>query len=186
MDVQQTEPSSMSLREAAQVAAMAATIAPSLPPVAPAAPPPAQSAPVTPEGGTPTDATPDPDQQAQSTTRAILDYASRHREQLLLNIWRMSRNSIERGSRDHWTPSPSALDALRHEDDGKAIDEFDAARQARLHVAERRDPRAWVLPSDQKDFPTAVKFVNALQLAGVEVHRAPRAFTWRGKRYRKD
>lgn len=72
----------MSLREAAQVAAMAATIAPSLPPVAPAAPPPAQSAPVTPEGGTPTDATPDPDQQAQSTTRAILDYAAQARSTL--------------------------------------------------------------------------------------------------------
>lgn len=118
-----------------------------------------------------------------TANRAILDYASRHREQLLLNIWRMGRNSIERGSRDHWTPSPSALDALRHENEGKTIDEFDASRQQRLHAAERRDPRAWVLPSDQPDFPTAVKFVNALQLAGVEVHRAPRAFAWRGKRY---
>ena len=118
-----------------------------------------------------------------TANRAILDYASRHREQLLLNIWRMGRNSIERGSRDHWTASPSALDALRDEDEGKPVNEFDAARRERLHAAERRDPRAWVLPSDQPDFPTAVKFVNTLQLAGVEVHRAPRAFAWRGKRY---
>ena len=76
-----------------------------------------------------------------------------------------------------------ALDALRDEDEGKPVNEFDATRRERLHAAERRDPRAWVLPSDQPDFPTAVKFVNTLQLAGVEVHGAPRAFAWRGKRY---
>ena len=31
--------------------------------------------------------------------RAVLDYASRNRERLLLNIWRMGTNSIEKGSR---------------------------------------------------------------------------------------
>lgn len=84
MDAQQPEPPSMSLREAAQVAAMAATIAPSLPPAAPAppAPEPAQSAPATPDGATPTDAAPDPDQQAQTTIRAILDYAVQARTTL--------------------------------------------------------------------------------------------------------
>ena len=118
-----------------------------------------------------------------SANRAVLDYASRHREQLLFNIWKMGRNSIERGSHDHWTPSPSALDALRGKDDGERAGEFDPARQALLHARGRRDPRAWVVPSDQPDFPTAVKFINALQLAGVEVHRAPEAVAWRGRKY---
>ena len=36
---------------------------------------------------------------------AVLDVASRHREQFLFNIWRMGMNSIERGKRDHWTIS---------------------------------------------------------------------------------
>src|SRR5688500_16465543 len=38
--------------------------------------------------------------------RAVIDHASRLREQLLYNIYRMGRNSIERGGRDTWTPNP--------------------------------------------------------------------------------
>jgi len=120
---------------------------------------------------------------------ALLDYASRHREQLLFNFWRMGKNSIERGSRDHWTASPSALAAI---DPGKEQDPayvatvdkaLDAAAQARLYSPDRRDPRLYILPSDQADFPTAVKFINALQLNGIEVHRAERAFKVNGKKY---
>ncbi len=37
---------------------------------------------------------------------AVIDVASKHREDFLLNIYRMGRNSIERGSRDNWTISP--------------------------------------------------------------------------------
>jgi len=120
---------------------------------------------------------------------ALLDYASRHREQLLFNFWRMGRNSIERGSRDYWTPSPSALaaiDAGSEQDPAYVVTvdkPLDAAAQARLYAPERRDPRVYILPSDQADFPTAVKFINALQLTGIEVHRAARAFNVNGKRY---
>ena len=35
-----------------------------------------------------------------------------------------------------------------------------------------RDPRGYILPADQPDFPTATKFVNALIKTGVTVHRA--------------
>ena len=35
---------------------------------------------------------------SQTANRAVLDYASRNREHLLFNIWRMGMNSIERGS----------------------------------------------------------------------------------------
>ncbi len=44
--------------------------------------------------------------------RGLLDYASRNRETLLFNIWRMGRNSIDRGSRDSWTITPKRIDAL--------------------------------------------------------------------------
>ena len=43
---------------------------------------------------------------------AVLDLASRYREQFLFNIYRMGKNSIERGSRDTWTMSPSRIDAV--------------------------------------------------------------------------
>ncbi len=39
----------------------------------------------------------------QTANRAILSIAAEHRENFLYNIYRMGRNSIERGSRDHWT-----------------------------------------------------------------------------------
>src|SRR5690606_25687319 len=46
-----------------------------------------------------------------------------------------------------------------------------------------RDPRGYILPSDQRDFPTATKFVNALIKTGVTVHRATAPFTVAGKSY---
>src|SRR6478736_6480242 len=48
-----------------------------------------------------------------SNNRAVLDYASRYRETLLYNFYRMGRNSIEDGSQDHWTITPDRIDALR-------------------------------------------------------------------------
>jgi hypothetical protein len=47
-----------------------------------------------------------------SNNRAILDYASRYRETLLFNMWRMGKNSIENGNKDHWTVTPKRIVAL--------------------------------------------------------------------------
>ena len=47
----------------------------------------------------------------------------------------------------------------------------------------RRDPRGYILPSDQPDFPTAGKFVNALIKSGVTVHVAEQDFQVEGKSY---
>ena len=94
---------------------------------------------------------------------AVLDAASRYRETLLLNIYRMGRNSIERGSGDWWTPSPH--------------------RAAAPGDLEARDPRGYILPADQPDFLTATKFVNALIRTGVTVERATDAFSVGGRRY---
>ena len=46
-----------------------------------------------------------------------------------------------------------------------------------------RDPRGYIIPSDQPDFPTATKFVNALIKGGIVVDRATTDFNVAGKKY---
>jgi hypothetical protein len=52
-----------------------------------------------------------------------------------------------------------------------------------LHDPDHRDPRGYVLPADQPDFPTAIKFVNALMKSGITIERATAAFDAEGKHY---
>ena len=111
---------------------------------------------------------------------AVFDIASRNREHFLYNIYRMGRNSIERGSRDSWTPSPRRVIAARAAVKGTGTAED--FRKLLRHPA-HRDPRGFILPSDQPDFATATKFVNALIKTGVAVHRATAPFTTGGTRY---
>jgi hypothetical protein len=123
-----------------------------------------------------------------TNNRAVIDYASRNREHLLFNIYRMGKNSIEKGTRDHWTPSPARHQAVAEKiraEAGPAIGRGgpqvsparEAALWAELRRPELRDPRAYVIPADQADFPTAVKFVNALREVNVTVHRATADFS---------
>ncbi len=129
-----------------------------------------------------------------SNNRAILDFASRYRETLLYNIYRMGKNSIERGSRDTWTAAPHRYAAVAAKmgvptaaaggGRGAAPNaERDTAFLAELRKPEFRDPRGFIIPSNQPDFPTAVKFINALREVGVTVHRATRDFEVQGKKY---
>jgi hypothetical protein len=137
-----------------------------------------------------------------TANRAVLDVAARHREQFLFNIWRMGMNSIERGNRDHWTVTPSDIERVRvaatraDGAQGDAATRPDAQRGGgignrglpmqywrQLHAPSERDPRGYILPSDQPDFPTATKFVNALIKTGITVHRASAPFTVGGKSY---
>jgi hypothetical protein len=113
-----------------------------------------------------------------TANRAVLDVASRHREEFLLNIYRMARNSIERGSRDTWTVLPSRVAPASRDGRGGRTGAVAMVRDARS-----RDPRGYILPSDQPDFPTATRFVDALLKAGVIVHRATAAFEVSGRRY---
>ncbi len=128
--------------------------------------------------------------------RAVLDIASRMKENFLFNIYRMGKNSIERGSRDTWTAAPhryAAASAKMGADAGAsgrggagapaANPERDAALWAELHKPESRDPRGFIIPADQADFPTATKFINALLETGITVHRATRDFEVSGKKY---
>jgi hypothetical protein len=104
-----------------------------------------------------------------TANRAVLDYASRNKDRLLFNIYRMGRNSIERGSRDSWTATPRAVAEVQATPQSSRSIEM-------LRKPESRDPRGYVLPSDQPDFLTAVKFVNALIRNGVRVERTSAAF----------
>jgi hypothetical protein len=49
----------------------------------------------------------------------------------------------------------------------------------------KRDPRGYIIPADQPDFPTATKFINALLESGIAVERATADFDVSGKRYPK-
>jgi hypothetical protein len=111
---------------------------------------------------------------SMSFNRAVIDYASRNREHLLFNIFKMGQRSIRRGSEDTWTPSPSRL---------AGIDPTDPNAWASLRTPERRDPRGYIIPADQADFPTAIKFINALREVNVTVHRATRVFDVQGQSY---
>ncbi len=117
-----------------------------------------------------------------TANRAVLDYASRHREQLLFNIWKMGNNAIERGNRDSWTITPKIVEAAtagKGKDAPKGGADFDKL----FRDPARRDARGYVIPADQPDFLTATKFVNALLGTGVTVHRAADDFAIGGKRY---
>ena len=117
---------------------------------------------------------------SQTANRAVLDFASRNRELLLLNIWKMGRDAIERGRRDSWTNMPQEIyEAERMLASPGTRAEFERM----LRRPEDREPRGYVIPSDQPDFGTARKMVDALLGNGVSVHRAVRTFTAGGVTY---
>ena len=164
-----------------------------------------------------------------TANRAVLDIASRERENLLYNFYRMGRNSIDRGSRDTWTASPSDIEAVKQAIQAGATASRATSATSATSASEQvagaptgsrgspynatagapvgdpvfqfgrgadikyynevlrnpvhRDPRGYVLSSDQPDFLTATKFVNTLRHVGVRVHRATSAFTVAGTRY---
>ncbi len=119
----------------------------------------------------------------QTANWAVMDYASRNKDLLLFNIWRMGMNSIERGSRDSWTIRPGDIYAAAEELGGMTRSGTPEDYQRLLRDPEKRDPRGFIIPSDQADFPTAVHFANALIKNGVKVLRARADFSVAGKDY---
>lgn len=172
---------------------------------------------------------------SMTANRAVLDIASRLKEEFLFNIYRMGKNSIERGGKDNWTPSPSRMEALVTQikkdmaataADGGAAGAGRGGRGGaagagrggaagavgaqgptpepgalggpanlvvsgvvpvsyyeKMHAKELRDPRGYILPSDQPDFLTATKFINTLMKNGITIHRATAEFAVSGKNY---
>jgi hypothetical protein len=142
-----------------------------------------------------------------SNNRAMLDMASRYRETFLFNIWRMGMNSIEKGGKDYWTVTPKRIAALEAAaaanpqapsggrggaaagGDSPGAGGFNVRTvpmelyNTVLHDPKMRDPRGYIIPSDQADFANATEFVNALLKTGITVLRAPTAFQVAGKSY---
>jgi Zinc carboxypeptidase len=117
---------------------------------------------------------------SQTSNMAVLDYASRNKDHLLFNIWRMGTNSIERGNRDSWTILPFQIEDVTQALGGRGTK---ADYDETLRDPAKRDARGYILPSTQLDFGTATKFVNALLKNGVDVHRATAGFTVDGTEY---
>ncbi len=120
---------------------------------------------------------------SQSINRAVLNYASRNKDRVLFNIWRMGQNAIDKGNTDTWRVTPSAIDALNAAAGENARRVDPALYESVLRDPARRDPRGYVISADQADLPTAVAFLNSLIKTGVDVERATRAFTIGGKSY---
>ncbi|NCI46327.1 M14 family metallopeptidase [Sediminibacterium soli] len=140
-----------------------------------------------------------------SLNYAVLDFASRNSDELLYNMYKMGRNSIERGSRDYWTLSPKRIaeinqmhqaDQQRNAANNRGITAAAGAGGAfgantvplRFYDSvfknpALRDARGFILPADQPDLPTAVKFLNALIRTGVLVQKATAPFSVQGKTY---
>src|SRR5215469_12251099 len=135
-------------------------------------------------------------------SRAVFDVASKYREDFLYNIYRMGKNSIGRGNRDSWTISPKRIAAAE-----VAATNMGGGRRGRgatnpdapgglgaatvpselynsvLHDPNARDPRGYILPADQPDFATTVKFIDVLLKNGITVSKAARSFEVGGKTY---
>ena len=137
---------------------------------------------------------------------AILDVASKHREDFLYRRYLMGKHAIELGGKDTWTIVPStiaevqaAIDKDKRAAAAGAQDQGQASAGrggfgrggAAVKYYEgifdkaKRDPRGYIIPTDQADFLTATKFVNALIESGVTAHRAMADFEAAGKTYPK-
>ena len=137
---------------------------------------------------------------------AVLDLASRYRETFLWNIYEMGRDAIANGNKDSWTARPRRIAEIQAKmaaergggagqggrggggggggRGGGAAGGADGQKWfAELRKPEWRDPRGYILPSNQADFGAATHFVNALIKNGVTVHRATAPFTVNNKQY---
>ena len=127
-----------------------------------------------------------------SLNYAVLDYASRYKSELLYNMYRMGKNSIDKGNTDNWTHYPKYIDSLKAIIARNDKDSSDSSgiRKTSQHLfdsvfkaPQNLDPRGYIIPSDQDDFFTATKFVNALIESGIRVEKAAAAFTVEGQKY---
>jgi hypothetical protein len=138
-----------------------------------------------------------------SINYAVLMYATRHRDELLYNIYKMGRNSIDKGKTDTWTQYPKRSDAITelYKKELPTKPTTDAStpeswgRNTTMIPLKYydsifknpvlRDARAYILPANQADFATATRFINALIRTGIIIHKANADFTHEGKSYPK-
>ncbi len=141
-----------------------------------------------------------------SLNYAVLNYAQRYHDELLFNIYKMGKNSIDRGEKDTWTLSPKRIEEINQlytestartatTARGAAIDAGANARPGGggniplkfydtvMKNPSLRDARGYIIPSDQKDFATATRFINSLIGTGITIHKASAEFTVGSKTY---
>ena len=71
---------------------------------------------------------------------AILDIASKRKEDFLFNMYKMAKNAIEKGSRDNWTIHPQRIEAAREAIEGRESPSTGSGRAG--GTAESVGPRA--------------------------------------------
>lgn len=129
-----------------------------------------------------------------SLNYAILDYASRYGDELLYNRYKMGRNAIAYGNTDHWTLKPEAVHQIEADYAAAQAEAPSPEQTSRRNIPTsyyekvfedpaRRDPRGFIIPSNQVDFPRAVHFINALIKSGIQIHQATADFVVDGKTY---
>jgi len=138
-----------------------------------------------------------------SLNYAVLNYAMRYRDELLFNIYRMGKNSIDKGSKDHWALSPNKSAAIKNayqeslkNNSGNRRGSDSTIVGARTEVPvmsakwfdtvmrnrENRDARAFFMPPNS-DEATTIRFLNALIGTGVMVHQTTAAATIGNRSY---
>jgi hypothetical protein len=123
-----------------------------------------------------------------SLNYAVLNYASRYKDELLYNIYTMGKHSIEAGSKDNWTLSPKKVELLNEnfKADKKEIkgDTLPLEYFSKVYNnAILKDPRGYIIPANQTT--TATAFVNILINSGIKVQKASSEFSVAGKTYPK-
>ena len=121
-----------------------------------------------------------------SLNYAVLNYASRYKDELLYNICNMGKHSIEAGSKDSWTKSPKKVELLadvfkadkkESRSDTLPVEYFNKVYKNK----ELRDPRGYIVPANQTT--TATSFINILINSGIQVQKATSKFSIAGKEY---
>jgi hypothetical protein len=121
-----------------------------------------------------------------SLNYAVLNYASRYKDELLYNIYTMGKHSIEAGSKDSWTKSPKKvellLEAFKADKKETKTDTLPLEYFSKVYKnSGLRDPRGYIITADQTT--TSASFINILMNSGIKVQKATSAFSVAGKNY---
>jgi hypothetical protein len=121
-----------------------------------------------------------------SLNYAVLNYATRYKDEILLNIYKMGKQSIEAGNKDNWTLSPKKsdllADLLKAEKKDIKQDSISIPLYNKVYKnAELRDPRGYIVTSNQPN--SAIDFINILINSGIKVQKAKTNFSVAGKAY---
>ena len=121
-----------------------------------------------------------------SLNYAVLNYASRHKDELLMNIYTMGKNSINAGSKDYWTLSPNKVEIvnelMKADQNAQRSDTIALQYYEKVYKNPKlRDARGYIIPISQTT--TATNFVNILIKSGIRVEKATAHFKVGDKDY---